>query len=561
MKKIILLFALSCFTYTFKLKAADGFKPVPKWVKEAVFYQIYPQSFKDTNGDGIGDINGITEKLDYLKWLGVNAIWINPCFTSEFKDAGYDVTDFYQVAPRYGNNADLKRLFQEAKKRGMKVCLDLVAGHTSDQHPWFKESAKKTTNAYTDRYIWTNDHAVKPDAKYVTNNYERNGTYRKNFFDVQPALNYGFGNPDPNHPWEQPVTADGPVQTKKELMKIMDFWMDMGCDGFRVDMAHSLIKNDPEFTATNQLWHEIRTRFQGKYPEGIIIAEWGDPAKAVKAGFMMDFIIHLRTSAYSSLFFNKTGTYTRDTCYFSLDGNGTAKTFAQYYEKQLAAIGKDGYTCVPTSNHDFQRPNAGGRNTDEQLKVAMTFFMTLPSVPLIYYGDEIGMKFIPGLPDKEGSMLGKGNRAGSRTPMQWSTGPNAGFSSNETGSLYLPLDPYEFRPNVESQKTDPSSLLNFTRHLLALRKSNQALGMDGAISFWNTDEQTYPLVYQRTFGKERFVIVLNPSAKRQTTFLKTVKKIEKLVPVMVNKVNLNCTAEGLDVKTDGLAYGIFKILD
>ena len=375
MRKILLL-ALAVLFFSGLQAQENQFKAVPAWMKTAYFYQIYPQSFKDTNGDGIGDINGIIEKLDYIKWLGCNAIWLNPCFESAFRDAGYDVIDFYKVAPRYGNNADLKRLFKEAHQRGMRVCLDLVAGHTSDQNAWFKASQKKEKNEFTDRFIWTNDSTIKPE-KYVSGKFERNGTYRKNFFDCQPALNYGFANPDPTHPWEQPVTAEGPRKTRQELMKIMDFWLEMGADGFRVDMAPSLIKNDPDKVETNKLWAEVRNHMQQKYPESVLIAEWGHPGRAMQAGFMMDFMIHLGPDAYSAMFFNEEGTYPRDSCYFRLDGKGTPTNFVKVYMQNLKDAAGKGYVCVPTANHDFQRPASGSRNIDAQLKVAMTFFMTL----------------------------------------------------------------------------------------------------------------------------------------------------------------------------------------
>ena len=559
MKKITCYFILFIFSCTLPALAQQKFKPLPEWLRTATFYQIYPQSFKDTNGDGIGDINGITEKLDYMKWLGIDALWLNPCFESEFQDAGYDVTDFYKVASRYGTNDDLKKLFLEAKKRDMKVCLDLVAGHTSDKHSWFLESKKKKKNEFSDRYVWTNDSTYRPEKKYVTAKYERNGAYRKNFFNCQPALNYGFGQPNKDHSWEQPVTAEGPQKTRRELMKIMDFWMDMGADGFRVDMAHSLIKNDPDYEETNKLWYEVRTHFQDKYPEGIIIAEWGDPAKAIKAGFMFDFIIHLRNKGYSSLFFNKVGTYTQDTCYFSLEGNGTPALFRDYFIKQLAAVGNEGYTCIPTSNHDFQRPNSGNRNTEEQLKVAMTFFMTMPGIPLIYYGDEIGMKYIPGLPNKEGSLLTKGNRAGSRTPMQWDASDKAGFSTADPASFYLPLDPYEFRPNVENQIGDPASMINFTRNLIALRKQHEALASRGDIELLYAEESSYPLVFKRLMGDECFIVVLNPSAKRHSAFVKMPEQIKKMTPIMVNKTIIDCKPEGISIRAEGVSYGIFKV--
>ena len=539
---------------------ASSFKPAPAWLKTAAFYQIYPQSFKDTDGDGIGDINGIISKLDYLKWLGIDAIWLNPCFESSFQDAGYDVTDFYRVAKRYGTNADLERLFKEAHKRKMRVCLDLVAGHTSIDHPWFKASQSAVRNEFSDRYIWTNDSTVKP-LKHISGKFERNGTYRKNFFDCQPALNYGFANPEPNQPWQLPVTAEGPQKTRKELMKIMDFWMTMGCDGFRVDMAPSLIKNDPDRVETNKLWAEIRNHFQQRFPEGILIAEWGNPMRAIKAGFMMDFIIHLGNDGYSSLFFNKEGTYRHDTCYFNVDGNGTPTTFVNYYMEQLKRVGDSGYVCVPTANHDFQRPNCGTRNTDEQLRTVSAFLMTIPGVPLFYYGDEIGMKFIPGLPSKEGSQLTKGNRAGSRTPMQWDSSPNAGFSTASPDQFYLPIDSSAYRPNVESEMANPSSLLHFNRYLLQLRKQYPALGTRAAIRFLYAEANKYPLVYERSANGQRFIIVINPSGKSVHADCPFTGAVKEFKPVLVDRSSLLKVKDKLQIKADGVSYGIFQVVE
>ncbi|MBQ9347947.1 MAG: glycosylase, partial [Oscillibacter sp.] len=164
-----------------------------KWLKDAVFYEIYPQSFFDSNGDGIGDLNGITAKLDYVKSLGCSAIWLNPCFDSPFKDAGYDVRDYRKVAPRYGANEDLVRLFETAHQKGIRVLLDLVPGHTSEEHPWFLESKKAELNEYSDRYIWTgNWFQGAQGLRYISGEAERDGAYIINFFKSQPALNYGF---------------------------------------------------------------------------------------------------------------------------------------------------------------------------------------------------------------------------------------------------------------------------------------------------------------------------------------------------------------------------------
>lgn len=557
-KSIISIFLLlSCFTTV--VRAAD-FKPLPQWMKTAVFYQIYPQSFKDTNGDGIGDIQGIIEKLDYVKWLGCNVIWLNPCFESAFQDAGYDVIDFYKVAQRYGTNDDLKRLFNEAHKRNMKVCLDLVAGHTSIESSWFKTSQKNEKNAYSDRYIWTNDSTIKPE-KFVSGKFERNGTYMKNFFDCQPALNYGYGQPDPKCPWEEPVTAEGPQSTRKELMNIMDYWMEMGCDGFRVDMAGSLVKKDPDLKETTNLWAEIRTHFQDKFPEGILLAEWGKPQQAIKVGFMMDFIIHLRNSGYDTMFFNKTGTYRRDTCYFDIKGNGSPDFFIKNLTTQLSAAGDDGYICIPTANHDFQRPCCGERNTVPQLKTVMTFLMTLPGIPLVYYGDEIGMRFIDGLPNKEGSQLTKGNRAGSRTPMQWDSSDNAGFSSGSSSSLYLPLDSLTDRPTVEQEKKDPSSLLLFTKELIALRGKYAALGNRGEIRFLQSKDNQYPLIYERRLGKEAFIIVINPSGKDVSVSLDYDKVVKRVIPILScskHKI-IDYKNKQLKISAEPLYYGIYQI--
>lgn len=536
---------------------AEKYPPMPAWMKTAVFYQIYPQSFKDTNGDGIGDIKGIIEKLDYIQWLGCNALWLNPCFESSFQDAGYDVTDYYKVAKRYGTNSDLKRLFLEAHKRGMRVCLDLVAGHTSIDHPWFAESQKKSHNKYSDRYIWSNDSTVKP-YKYVSGKFERNGAYRKNFFDCQPALNYGFGQVDPAHPWEQPVTAAGPQATRMELMKIMDFWLDMGCDGFRVDMAPSLIKNDPDKVETNKLWAEIRNHVQKRHPESILIAEWGNPEAAVKAGFMMDFIIHFG-KAYSSLFFNNEGTYPQDTCYFSMQGHGTPTTFVEYYLRQLKSVGSDGYICVPTSNHDFQRPSCGERVGDAQLKPVMLFLTTLPGVPLIYYGDEIGQRFLPNLPNKEGSLLGTHNRAGTRTPMQWDDTKGAGFSVADPALFYLPIDSVEGRPSVESQLKNPESLLLFTRQLIAYRQQHPALGSKSEIKFLYAQPFTYPLVYERSAGDERFVIVINPSGREHEAEIDNSYGNHRLNPVFVNGVTVDIKGSKIIMKTNKLGFGMFSV--
>jgi hypothetical protein len=221
------------------------------WLNDAVLYEIYPQSFADSNADGIGDLVGVLEHLDHLEWLGVNTIWFNPCFASPFRDAGYDVSDYLQIAPRYGTNEDMARLVEAAGERGMRVMLDLVAGHTSVQHAWFQRAANDGSD---DRYIW----AERPGEGFVRSPGSRRGYYLRNFFDEQPALNFGYARMDPGEPWRQPVDAPGPQRNRAALREVIAFWLDRGVAGFRVDMAYSLVKDDPGLSATTALWREIR---------------------------------------------------------------------------------------------------------------------------------------------------------------------------------------------------------------------------------------------------------------------------------------------------------------
>ena len=223
------------------------------WLNDAVVYEIYPQSFYDTNGDGIGDLRGIIEKLDYIESLGFTAIWLNPINESSFRDAGYDITDFYKVASRYGTNDDYKELCDKAHSRGMKVIFDLVAGHTSVDHPWFIESSKDEKNQYTNRYIWTDD--TFDNEEGIAGYSERNGNYITNFFWSQPALNYGYAHPDPKKAWQLSVDHPDCIATKEELKKIIDFWIDLGTDAFRVDMAASLIKGDTDGSFMKAFWN------------------------------------------------------------------------------------------------------------------------------------------------------------------------------------------------------------------------------------------------------------------------------------------------------------------
>lgn len=483
-------------------------RKAPSWLSQAVFYQIFPQSFCDTNADGIGDLNGIIAKLDYIKSIGANAIWLNPIYDSPFNDAGYDVNDYCLVAPRYGTNADAKRLFDEAHRRGIKVLLDLVAGHCSDQNAWFKDSCLGPQAKHADWFMWS-DH--KPDANWVKSPGPRPGYYLKNFFDSQPALNYGYSQPNEKNPWERPVTDPGCRQVREAMRGVMRFWLDLGCDGFRVDMAPSLIKGGgKELTA---LWQDYRNWINTNYPEAVLVSEWGNPSVSISSGFDIDFYLHCGEPAYQYLVQPSLWGYGKNVSFFSRQGAGNIAAFVGNYLPHYEATRALGLTALPTCNHDFSRPRSHGREL-EDLKVLHTMLLTMPGAPFIYYGDEIGMRDlrVPGYPQKEGSMW----RASCRSPMQWEPGERAGFSTGAPASFYLPIDPDPKRPNVADQQSDPTSMLNHLRALTRLRAQEPSLGNLGGFRVLYAEAKTYPFVYLRTGGPSSVLVAINPINEPRT---------------------------------------------
>ena len=538
MKKAALILALAAIA-----AAAFAQKPSqPSWLREAVFYQIYPSSFQDSDGNGIGDIPGITSRLDYIKSLGVTAIWLNPVYVSGWTDGGYDIIDYYQVDPRFGTNSDMVELLRQAHARGIKVVMDLVAGHSSDQSEWFKQSSQAPDMHYSDYYIWPEFvPETSPDpsllSKFVKTDAPRGPYYIKNFFDTQPALNFGFANPDPAHPWEQAVDAPGPMAMRRELKNIMQFWMDKGVDGFRVDMAASLVKNDVDKSETIKLWKEDFTKwFDEEYPEGVLIAEWFNPAQSLEAGFDLDFFCHDGRYNYSTLFFygrRGPGGQAPTMPYFDEAGKGGLQTWYDLYKYQYDAAQGKGYVCMPSGNHDFNRLCTEGRTSTAELKVAMTFFLTMPGVPFIYYGDEIGLKQNPDAPPTEGS----GGRAGCRIPMLWDGSDNAGFSTAPIDKIYIPQDPDPDRMTVEKAEADPSSLLHYVRALLRLRTQVKALGADASWRLVSPVDQPYPMVYERKQGSERCYVVINPSGKTAQILLPP----ETATPTLIGGSYKSCT--------------------
>ncbi|MBE5778579.1 MAG: glycosylase [Clostridiales bacterium] len=471
----------------------------PKWLDNAIFYEIYPQSFNDTNADGIGDFQGIIEKLDYIRELGCNALWINPCFASPFGDAGYDVSDYYSVAPRYGTNDDLKRLFEECHLRDMHVLLDLVPGHTSVEHKWFKESMKAERNPYTDRYVWTDSIWEEPQGMgCIRGISDRDGSCAVNFFSHQPALNYGFYKPE--LPWQQSMDAEGPKATLEELKNIMRFWLSMGCDGFRVDMAGSLVKHDEDGKGTIRLWQNVRAFLDEEFPSAAMVSEWGEPDKSLQGGFHMDFLLHFGPSHYNDLF-------RCEEPFFSSRGKGDASEFVKKYLENYEKSERKGLICIPSGNHDMDRLARSIHG--DNLKIAFAFLLSMPGAPFIYYGDEIGMRYVEGLVSVEGGY----SRTGSRSPMQWDDSVNAGFSTAPAEKLYIPQDNSKDRPTAEKQMADADSLYHEIRKLIGVRQSNKALQSKGEIQFVYAEKNACPLAYLRHEGEEKILVVINPAAR------------------------------------------------
>ena len=567
MRLRLIICALVCLMTTTALSAPDPSQP--SWLSEAVFYQIYPSSFQDSDGNGIGDIPGIISRLDYIKSIGVTAIWLNPVYVSGWTDGGYDVIDFYKVDPRFGTNSDLVELVNQAHARGIKVVMDLVAGHSSDQNEWFLQSKEAPNLRYSDYYIWP---SFKPEtgsnvqmqgggtllSKFVATDAPRGPYYIKNFFDTQPALNFGFANPDPSHPWEQAVDAPGPKAMRRELKNIMSFWMDKGVDGFRVDMAASLVKNDDDKSETIKLWKEDFVKwFDQEYPEGILIAEWFNPAQSTEAGFDLDFFCHDGQYNYSTLFFygrRGRGGQEPTPPYFDKAGGGGLQTWYNLYKYQYDSVQGKGYVSMPSGNHDFNRLCTEGRTSPEELKVAMTFFLTMPGVPFIYYGDEIGLKQNPAAPPTEGS----GGRAGCRIPMLWDGSANAGFSTAPIEKIYIPQDPNPDRMTVEKAEADPASLLNYVRGLLRLRKKVKALGADASWRLVSSLEQPYPMVYERRLGSERCYVVINPSAKAVSVSLPTEATKPEIIGGNYKKCSYKQGRKGDTINISATSAAIFK---
>jgi maltose alpha-D-glucosyltransferase/alpha-amylase len=449
------------------------------WYKNSVFYEVHTRAFYDSNNDGIGDLRGLTQKLDYLKHLGVDCIWLLPIYPSPLKDDGYDISDFYQVHPDLGTLEDFKNLVAETHKRGMRIIADLVVNHTSDQCAWFKQAESDPQSPYRDYYVWSDTDEKYADARIIFIDTERsNWTWNDKagkyfwhrFYDSQPDLNY-----------------DNPA-VREEMKSIMRFWLDMGIDGFRADAVPYLIEregtNCENLPETHEYLKELRALMDADYPDCILLAEANQWPRDLRPyfgngdEFHMAFRFPLMPRIFKSI------------------AAGDATSMIDILEN-TPEIPPNCQWCTFLRNHDeltvemvteeereflwnFYAPeprmrlNLGIRRRLAPLmggdpnKIALLYAMllSLPGAPIIYFGDEIGM----------GDNIWLNDRDGVRTPMQWNAGKNAGFSARDDGRLFLPvIDQGEYsyqKLNVESQMKDENSLFNRLRGLIALRKEN-----------------------------------------------------------------------------------------
>jgi glycosidase len=437
--------------------------------KDCIFYEIYPNSFRDSNGDSFGDLKGIEEKLSYIRDLGFNAIWLNPIYDSPFKDGGYDVRDPYKVSPRYGTNEDLKRLVEKCHENGIRLFLDLVPGHMSVECGDFLESASGVPNDKYDLFIWNDSPWDLPsNYRLISGCYDRYGAYMVNFFAHQPAINYGFNRIE--YPsWQKSYleVASG----RKYLEKIMEFWLDYGVDGFRVDMADSLVKNDDDCkSATVALWKTIREDLkEAGYDGYYLTSEWSNPEQSLNV-FDSDFVLdHYHNFSHRLFRLHSDGKKpllkefdTGEYAFFLGDLKARVKA-AKSRKKSLSLI---------SGNHDTER--IADFLEGDELKLAYLFILTMPGVPYIYYGDEIGMHTNLSLPSFEGGY----QRTGSRLPMRFSKKEkNAGFS--EADRTFLPT--LDSDPTAEEEMSDPDSLYNAVKRLIRIRCEEKDLRSDAFV--------------------------------------------------------------------------------
>jgi alpha-glucosidase len=493
------------------------------WWQKGVVYQIYPRSYQDSNGDGVGDLPGITQRLNYLsETLGVDAVWLSPIYPSPMHDFGYDVADYRDIHPLFGTLADFDRLLEETHKRGMKLILDLVPNHTSDEHPWFIESRSSRDNPKRDWYLWREP---APDGG-VPNNWLSHfggpawtydeGTkqyYLHQFVKQQPDLNYR--NPEV-------VTA---------ILDVMRFWLDRGVDGFRVDVIGLMMK-DPEFRdePPNPAWDGVKPFDSLNHIHTANLPEVHDLILQMRAVLDSydDRMMVGETYLPNEMLMKYYGTPDMLECHLPFNFQLiTARWAAAGVRKMVddyeAGLPPDAWPNWVLGNHDQHR--LATRVGPDQARVANMLLLTLRGTPTCYYGDELGMENVPIPPEKiqdppainQPEIAHIVGRDPERTPMQWDDSPNAGFAPPDVKDLWLPLAPNYKQVNVANQLKEPRSFLNYFRKLLAYRKATPALlwGSYSSMDPGSRETQENCFVFERQAGDQRVLIALNFSPQDQ----------------------------------------------
>jgi maltose alpha-D-glucosyltransferase/alpha-amylase len=488
----------------------------PLWYKRAVFYEVLIRGFADSNNDGTGDIRGLTSKLDYLQWLGVDCIWLLPIYESPLRDGGYDISDFMKVLPEFGDLGDFVELVDEAHKRGMRIIADLVMNHTSDQHPWFQASRSDPDGPFGDFYVWSDTKLKYEDARIIFIDTEqsnwtwdpvREQYYWHRFFSHQPDINY-----------ENPAVADA-------MIEVLKFWLDLGIDGFRLDAVPYLFEEEgticENLKPTHDYLKRVRKEVDELYPDRVLLAEANQWPEDVVEYFGDDdecqmafhfplmprlFMAVRRESRYpiSEILANTP----------AIPPNCQWGIFLRNHDELTLEMVTDeerDYMYSEYAKDPRMKANVGIRrrlaplleNDHGQVKLFTGLLLSLPGSPVLYYGDEIGM----------GDNIYLGDRDGVRTPMQWNADRNAGFSTADPQKLYLPLilDPvYGYQGlNVDAQMRSSTSLLSWTRKMIGIRKQHPVFGMGDYEELGSSNPSV--LAFVREFGDDRVLCVNNLS--------------------------------------------------
>jgi alpha-glucosidase len=525
-----------------------------QWWQHAVFYEIYPRSFADSNNDGIGDLKGITSKMSYLHDLGVDAIWITPCFPSPQVDFGYDVSDYENIDPMYGTLADFDQMVAEGKKQHVRIIFDFVVNHSSDQHPWFVDSKSSRTAAHRDWYIWRDGKGSGQPPNNWTSEFggcawkfdaTTGQYYYHNFYAEQPDLN-----------WHNPAVKDA-------MFDVTRWWYKRGVSGFRLDAVDTLFE-DPKLRDNPIL--------PGKNA-------YGDPNQEKKYNTKLrevhDVLRGLRQVADESGAVLIGETWTKnvselrqyygdhsDELQMPMDLMLTSLKFsAPVFREHIAAVdGAGGWPVYVISNHDIVRSYdryGDGKHNYQIAKVMAALYLTLRGTPIMYYGEEIGMKTTPpthkedvkdpigrtGWPQEKG-------RDGERTPMQWNEKANAGFSTKKP---WLPVPPTYKTHNVATEEKDRNSILNFYKKLLALRHTNEAL-LDGSYIALNTNDPDV-ISYLRSYKGKAVLVALNMSGSAQKASFRLDGQGFGSVHLSGLAATPQSSAKGMDVSLE--PFGVF----